>query len=68
MGVKIMDLYGIQGLKYPHSKNGMSWNYNPNKLINWIVGRTNYPIINAISRELFYTGMVSHRARVISSC
>eukprot|EP00801_Mesodinium_rubrum_P001848 Mrub_01848.p1 GENE.Mrub_01848~~Mrub_01848.p1 ORF type:complete len:615 (-),score=136.25 Mrub_01848:105-1838(-) len=68
VGVKAMDLYGIEGVKNPHSKSDISWKWDHHQIMNWIHGRTNYPIINAISREILNTGLNSHRARVITSC
>lgn len=41
VGVKAMDLYGIEGVKNPHSKSDISWKWDHHQIMNWIHGRTN---------------------------
>jgi len=55
-------------VKNPASKADVYWKWDQRQIMNWIHGKTNYPMINAISREILNTGLNSHRARVITSC
>jgi len=50
MGKKSMSSDGIYGFKYLNVKN--DWKNEYNLIIDCIYGRTKYPLINAIAREL----------------
>jgi len=41
VGVKAMDLYGIEGVKNPASKADIQWKWDQRQIMNWIHGKTN---------------------------
>lgn len=45
--------------------NAMQWKADPNALRAWQTGRTGYPIIDAGMRELWYTGWMHNRVRMV---
>lgn len=45
--------------------NNFSWSYNKTDVLAWQLGNTGYPIIDAAMRELFNTGYMHNRIRMV---
>lgn len=61
-GVKVFSEYGIYDRTY------YAWKTDMDKINRWREGRTGYPIIDALMRDMNATGFMPNRGRMVVAC
>jgi deoxyribodipyrimidine photo-lyase len=59
--------YNVFNQAFREKYNNIKWSSDNNLFILWCDGKTGYPIVDAIMRQLNQTGYISNRARLITS-